>query len=77
MTTGIYGYRANDFAFAANGLPVVTDTSGAVPTGTPAKITVSLSVNPPLNGIIEQVKWGVAKPANALIQAKSGWTTLS
>jgi hypothetical protein len=77
MTTGVYGYRANDFAFSANGLPVVTDTSGAVPTGTPVKITVSLSVTPPLNGVIEQVKWGIAKPSNAVIQAKSGWTTLS
>jgi hypothetical protein len=76
-TTALYGYKANDFGFSANGLTTVTDTSGALPSGTPAKITVSLNVIVPLNGIVEQVKWGTTKPASATIQAKSGWTTVT
>ncbi|TSD89064.1 hypothetical protein FFK22_008765 [Mycobacterium sp. KBS0706] len=76
MTTGVYGYKANDFGFSANGLTTLTDVSGALPTGTPAKITVSINVTAPLNGVIEQVKWGTAKPGNAAIQTKSGWTVL-
>ena len=77
LSTGVYGYKAGDFGFAANGLATVVDTAGAVPTGTPVKITVSLGVTPPLNGIVEQVKWGTAKPSSSVIQAKSGWTTLT
>jgi len=77
MTSGIYGYKAGDFGFSANGLATVTDVAGAVPTTTPVKITVSLAVTPPLNGVVEQVKWGTAKPSNTVIQAKSGWTTLT
>jgi len=76
MTTMIYGYKLNDFAFAANGLAAITDVSGNLPSGTPAKLSVSLNLTPALNGVIEQVKWGTTKPTNAQIQAKSGWTTL-
>jgi hypothetical protein len=77
MTTGVYGFKANDFGFSANGLATVTDVSGAVPTGTPAKITISINTSSALNGVIEQVKWGTTKPATATIQAKSGWTTVT
>jgi hypothetical protein len=77
LTTGVYGYKANDFGFSANGLTTVTDVSGALPTGTPAKITLSINSGSALNGVIEQVKWGTTKPSTATIQAKSGWTTVS
>lgn len=68
----VYGFKAGDFAHAVGGAAPGVDTAGAVPTGTPASLRIG-DVGT-VNGVIEQVKWGAAKPSNAAIQSKSGWT---
>ena len=70
----VYGFKANDFAFAKGGAVPLTKTTGAVPTGALAVLRIGLTGVAGLNGVVEQVKWGTAKPGNAAIQAKSGWT---
>lgn len=74
MRTALYGWAVNDFAFAVDGTAAVTDTSGTVPSNS----TPTLKVGPTgFSGVIEQIKWHPTKPTNAVIQTKSGWTTLT
>ncbi len=69
----VLGYKLNDFGMSKDGAAVLTDTSGTVPSGTPVTINISRNTVAALNGIVQYVKWGVTKPANADIQRKAGW----
>jgi hypothetical protein len=66
---GLYGFKAADKGFAANGNLAAPVTSGTVPTGTPVVLQVGAG-----DLDIERLKWGKTKPANAVLQAKSAWT---
>lgn len=72
LQQAVHGYKTDDFAFSINGSNPSTDVLGGVPSGTPAVLYIADGANT-LNGVIERVKWGAAKPVNADIQRKSGW----
>jgi len=72
-----YGWKANDYAAAIDGGAASIDTSGSVPTGSPAVLEAMRPDAFEFFGHHMRLNLGVTKPANVTIQAKSGWTTLT
>jgi hypothetical protein len=66
------GYKTNDFALSQEGVAVVTDGDGNVPSGVDRMyIGSSITVNVPLNGHIKQLQYYPKRLTNTELQALS------
>lgn len=69
--SGALAYKVNDFAFSASGAAVITDTSGAVPTGVD-RLTIGVEPNfssSRFNGHIRRIMYYNTRLTNAQLQA--------
>jgi hypothetical protein len=64
-------YKANDFAATANGATVVTDTSGAVPSGLTTMDIGNYALNLIMNGYIRQITYLPRRISNAELQTRT------
>ena len=72
-TTVVVGWKASDFAFAAGGTILGTDTSGTVPSGlTTLYLGSNLAGGEPFFGTISELAYRSTKLGDAQIQALSG-----
>jgi hypothetical protein len=64
-------YKTNDFAATANGATVVTDTSGAVPSGLTVMNIGNYALNLIMNGYIRQITYLPRRISNAELQTRT------
>jgi hypothetical protein len=63
-----YGYKANDFAAAANGVTDGTDTSGSLPTITILEVGGSQYMFSRLNGTVSRITYWPTRLSNDTLQ---------